>query len=178
MPRLVLLVLLAMAATVLASFAAVQPAQAALPGTNGKIAFSSVRDSNPQIFTMNAEGSNLVNLSNDPAAFDDLPAWSPDGKKIVFEGLRDSDNGGSSVGDIYVMDTDPATDDATNLTNSPEDEFDPAFSPDGKKIAFQSDRDGNEDIFMINADGTGQINLTKLSPKNDTQPDWQPIKKG
>jgi TolB protein len=75
------------------------------------------------------------------------------------------------------MDTDPATDDATNLTNSPEDEFDPAFSPDGKKIAFQSDRDGNEDIFIMNADGTGQINLTKLSPKNDTQPDWQPIKK-
>jgi Tol biopolymer transport system component len=66
MPRLVLLVLLAMAATVLASFAAVQPAQAAFSEANGKIAFRSVRDGNPQIFTMNADGSNPVILSNNP----------------------------------------------------------------------------------------------------------------
>jgi TolB protein len=47
-----------------------------------------------------------------------------------------------------------------------------AFSPDGKKIAFASDRDGNSEIYVMNPDGTGQINLTNLDSAADTDPDW------
>jgi Tol biopolymer transport system component len=50
----------------------------------------------------------------------------------------------------------------------------PVFSPHGKKIAFQSNRDGNFEIYMMNVDGTGQLNLTN-DPAGDFTPDWQPV---
>ena len=52
---------------------------------------------------------------------------------------------------------------------------DPAWSPDGKKIAFQSQRTGNFEIFRIRAtDGANPTNLTN-HPAHDEQPTWQPI---
>ncbi|MDY7080437.1 MAG: hypothetical protein SXV54_26450 [Chloroflexota bacterium] len=49
----------------------------------------------------------------------------------------------------------------------------PAWSPDNTRIAFVSDRDGNLEIYVMNADGSGQVNLTN-SPAHDTSPAWQP----
>ena len=61
----------------------------------------------------------------------------------------------------------------TQLTDN--DAFDayPAWSPDGTKIAFDSERDGNWEIYVMNADGTGQTNLTN-DPAYDSEPDWSP----
>ncbi len=50
----------------------------------------------------------------------------------------------------------------------------PAWSPDGTRIAFKSDRDGNDEIYVMNADGTGQTNLTSNAAV-DYSPDWQPL---
>ena len=47
----------------------------------------------------------------------------------------------------------------------------PTWSPDGKKIAFVSERDGNKEIYVMNADGTHQINLNN-NPCDDRDPDW------
>src|SRR3954453_19265150 len=47
-----------------------------------------------------------------------------------------------------------------------------AFSPDGKKIAFASDQDGNGEIYVMNPDGAGQANLTNLGSAGDFDPDW------
>ncbi len=63
------------------------PSEAAFPGANGRIVFSSSRDGNGDIYVMNADGSNVTRLTNDPANF--LPAWSPDGRKIAFNSDRD-----------------------------------------------------------------------------------------
>lgn len=75
-----------------------------------KIAFASDRDGNFEIYVMNADGTNHVNLTNHPA-LDDHPAWSPDGTRIAFASWRDP--GG---GEIYVMNADGKN--PVNLTNN------------------------------------------------------------
>jgi len=121
------------------------------PGTNGKIAFVSERDGNPEIYTMNADGSLATNITNNPA-IDNEPAWSPDGTKIAFVSGRDGDD------EIYVMNADGSG--VTRLTNSPGVDGLPAWSPDGTRIAFVSARDGNDEIYVMNAGGS---NLTRLT---------------
>ncbi len=57
------------------------------------------------------------------------------------------------------------------LTSSPDDGGFPYFSPDGKMIVFVSGRDGNGEIYIMNADGSGQINLTN-NPADDFNASW------
>ncbi len=61
-----------------------------------------------------------------------------------------------------------------NLTNAVGLDDQPAWSPDGTKIAFRSNRDGNFEIYVMNVDGTGQTRLTN-DPAEDTDPAWRPV---
>ncbi len=132
--------------------------------TNTKIAFMSKRDGNDEIYVMNADGTNQINLTNNPA-LDANPSWSPDGTKIAFWSDRDGNR------EIYVMDADGTN--QTRLTNNPAYDLYSSWSPDGTKIAFMSKRDGNDEIYVMNADGTNQINLTN-NPALDANPSWSP----
>ena len=144
----------------LASLSAI-PVEAAFPGANGKIVFRSDRDGKDEIYVMDADGGGQTRLTDNPASTTTSPTWSPDGTRIAFT----SDRGGKS--DIYVMDADGGN--PTRLTDDPAGDAQPAWSPDGTKIAFSSVRDGlsNEDIFVINPDGTGQRRFTN-SPEQDS----------
>ena len=73
--------------------------------------------------------------------------------------------------DIFVMNADGSG--QTNLTNHPERDAFPAWSPDGTRITFTSRRDGNGEIYLMNVDGSGKINLTN-NPADDDQPVWSP----
>src|SRR5215210_7256925 len=81
-------VLVAVGMLMLIMVSLVEPAGAAFPGQNGKIAFQSNRDGNSEIYTMNATGTALDRLTNNHAT-DSEPAWSPDGNRIAFQSTRD-----------------------------------------------------------------------------------------
>jgi Tol biopolymer transport system component len=121
-----------------------------------QIVFHSNRDGNFEIYVMDANGSGPTRVTN-YAGVDQYPDWSPDGKAIAFR--RDVD--------IYVL-TDGQ---ARRLTNAPPVNQMPAWSPNGKQLAFMTSRDGYISVFVMNADGSGQTNLT---PKNagDLDSDW------
>ena len=73
--------------------------------------------------------------------------------------------------EVYVMDTDGGN--PQNLTNDPNDDRHPSWSPDGKQIVFSSDRDGNGEIYVMEVDGNNQRRLTN-NPNLDKFPSWSP----
>ncbi len=144
-----------------------------------KIAFHSNRAGfgRGEIWVMGADGSNpqrvTVNtvLSTDSSgpiySHDREPVWSPDGARIAFSSNRD----GIANYEIYVVNADGSN--PLRLTFSAQDDGDPTWSPDGSRIAFSSRRDGGRpEIYVMNADGTFQTNLTNTTGANEAQPSW------
>lgn len=166
----------------------------------GLIAFASNRHLNAdrqaiyQIFVMDPNGENRVRLTNDPSRADN-PAWSPNGRKIAFTSARHGKD------DIYlinvntdvrgkvrkvtiiveppnaeaqVQDVAAALDDGLQrLTDNPAHDDSPTWSADGKQVAFMSRRDGNREIYIMEADGRNQRNLTN-HPAQDRDPAFSP----
>ena len=145
-----------------------------------KIAFQTTRHGKEEIYVMNSDGSNEIRLTNNPA-WDGCLSWSPDGKKIAFASYRDGND------EIYVMNADGS--EQINITNNPSDDMAPTWSPDGKEIAFYSLRNDvppennkrlwyewNAEIYIMNADGSEQINITN-NPAYDGYPGWSPFLK-
>jgi TolB protein len=93
--------------------------------------------------------------------------WSPDGAMIAFETVARSDEVTAGI-DAVDLNTGQVIELAPGRPS-----FMPAWSPDGSQIAFTSDRDGSREVYIMNADGSGQINLTK-NPAYDVAPTWSP----
>ena len=138
----------------------------AAQGFESRIFFSSNRDGDWDIYSMDANGDNVVQLTNHPAS-DHQSAASPDGRRIAFT----SERGGTP--DLYVMDSDGSN--VIRLAHEGFSKFAPAWSPDGTRIAFTSLRDvvGNFEIYAMDTDGN---NLTRLDKHefHDILPSWSP----
>lgn len=125
------------------------------------------------IFTVSVAGveQGLVRVTTDPAD-EGEPAFSPDGRTLAYVKYT---NGAS---DIYTVRKSfralPGWGPPTNLTNSARYESEPAYSPTGQRIVYSGSPSGGSqaDVFVMNADGTKQANVTALSPANDMTPSW------
>jgi Tol biopolymer transport system component len=146
----------------------VQDLQAEWSPDGHTFAFLSDRDGDLELYTMDADGYNVQQLTfND--AFEFRPNWSPDGKAIVYTSDRDANF------ELYAISRDGTTD--TRLTFNDAGDGYPAWAPDGSEIVFGSDRAGvrgGSDLFTMRVDGSEQVNRT-LFPGLDIQPDWQPV---
>lgn len=102
--------------------------------------------------------------TDDLLVYDDsMPAWSPDGERMVFHSQRDGISG------IYLMGVDGGN---MRLLVGGNANY-PAWSPDGEHIAFRSNRDGNYELYIINVDGMGLRRLTEQTA-SDNYPSWSP----
>ena len=137
--------------------------------SSNAIVFVSTRDGNPEIYSMNADGTNPRRLTTN-AATDEQPSRSRDGRRIVFSSQRDGNP------EIYIMNADGTG--QQRLTNdlsvdgAPQDSR-PVFSPDGTKIVWDSTRGGLRRLFTMNADGGNQRPISvATSGQNSLDGSW------
>jgi Tol biopolymer transport system component len=137
-------------------------------------------DCNNELFVINADGSGLRRLTRN-AVSDGDAVWSPDGRKIAFLSRRDG-----TGADVFVMNADGS--DQRNLTRKPGNEVDPAWSPDGRAIVFSAVPPGQplwvggsrsasgpyRDVYVMNADGSDQRNVTHTTEAEEWTGGWSP----
>ncbi len=170
-----LLTLVAVAGAVaMACVGSVAPAQAVVPGINGRIVVlgtelgaSEFGHSNMYLLRLGAYGYFIQLTRGD--SFDGNPAWSPDGTKIAF----DSNRGTSGVMDHDIFVIRPDASGMRRLTSGTAIDLDPTWSPDGSKLAFGSFRTGYEQLWVMNADGSNPRQLT-TQPGADRHAAWSP----
>lgn len=143
-----------------------------------KIVFISDRDGVPQLYMMSADGNNANRLSSS-GCLEQVPTWSQDGRMIYWETQCSGQkfkvmraalqyNEDSSYGPSAQLTG------ITELTGQEQgDNRYPRVSPDGKRVAFTSNRDGNAEIYIMNADGSQQARLTS-SAGDDEAATWSP----
>lgn len=148
------------------------------------VVFTSERRGNPDLYALDLEDSEASpHLLVDSTAMEDQAAFSPGGRMLAFVSTA------SGNADIYTLPFDPSTaqrmDTARNLTRHDGGDFRPAFSPDGSRIAFSSDRDTpvyghpmfsftrqrEGELYVMRRDGSDQRRLTN-STAWDGSPEW------
>jgi WD40 repeat protein len=137
------------------------PAQATVPGVNGLIAFEARPQTGSQITLVTPNGAFAHVLGAGGT-----PAWSPDGLRVAYAAISPT----TRTGEIFTMAADGS--DAQQLTELGRSSFAPAWSPDGTRIAFSYFSESGWDIAVINADGSGFVDLT--APGEDVWPSWSP----
>ncbi|HJQ49259.1 MAG TPA: hypothetical protein VJ838_01960 [Gaiellaceae bacterium] len=141
---------------------------AAYSADGRRIAYCSGQAGGPvQVWTMRQNGTDKqqVTQMSGPAIF---PDFSPNGSQIVFTAKP----AGSPTRDIYLVNSNGT--DLTRLTTGVGNNTYPAFSPDGNKIVFDSDRTGTWQVWLMNANGANQTQLTSDPQPKDQVPDWSP----
>ncbi len=129
---------------------------------NGKeIVFTSDRYGAPRIYVMDRDGFNIRRL-NTKGSYNDSPVWSPDGSRVAYVAMF------NNKFDIFIYNI--AADKNIRLTSGDGSSEYPAWSPDGRRIVFSSNRSGSWQLYSMNMNGTGLLQLTKKG--NNTCPFW------
>jgi TolB protein len=153
---------LASAILIATAGAVAQPARAAFPGPNGRIAFDSARSGGTQnIFTVRPDGSDVRQLTfftaDQGSAF--WPAWSPDGRSIAFE------RGSAGPTRVFLMNADGSGQHLLFSEDAGLDDLRPSFSPDGSRVVFsRCDFPGEEcAIYAVKTNGRGLNAITHFN---------------
>lgn len=136
------------------------------------LAFTSIRNGNSDIYTMQADGSGLTNITANPA-YDGFPFWSPDGKQIAFESNRDGSR------QVYLMDADGSN--VTRLTQGEDwngfigGSINTPWSPDGTKLIFAQGFTNSENhrLYVMDIATKNTTQLTKDAGQYHS-PFWSP----
>ena len=122
-----------------------------------------VRDNyaQPQLYRMDLNGGNQRPVTG-RSGYEFSPSFSPDGAYLAFSGDRE----GHGL-DIFLLDWKNPNDEKVIAARRSHDTT-PAFSPDGKRMAFIATGDGNQEIYLMNSDGSGQFRLTHTSAAEET----------
>jgi WD40-like Beta Propeller Repeat len=147
--------------------AGTRSAEAAFPGADGKIAFTSNRNAQNDIYVMNVQGGHQTQLTTD-LANDRHPRWSASGRQIAFASGRDGNF------EIYSMRADGAN--QTRLTSDPLPDDFPSWTADDRQIVFQRGGFATGEIYVMNSDGSHPTDLTN-DPAPDISPDVAPMGK-
>ncbi|MBS1728737.1 MAG: TolB family protein [Armatimonadetes bacterium] len=138
----------------------------ATSGTAAKIVYTRADGTGEDIYTMNPDGTDRFRLTYVGGA--ERPAWSHDGTRVVY--VDDT----TSPGQVAIVNADGTGN--THLTSGPSSNWYPSMSPNGAKIAFQSDRANAggpvDDIYVMNTDGSNIVRLTTTG--DNTRPRWSP----
>ncbi len=140
------------------------PVGSTLPG---RIAFVSLLDGNANIYAVNPDGSEFLQLTTDRLSEDLQPVWTPDGHQISFVARRDGQSG------IYLMDADGGN--VSGPISGESFSLDPAWPPDLQRImfAYTAFREGSSDVVSLNT-RTGAVSVLTSGPGYDGQPAWSP----
>jgi Tol biopolymer transport system component len=134
-----------------------------------------------QIYVVPAAGGTATNLTEDLSVADVEPAWSPDGSRILFSSDRGDATGGANQLDLWSMT--PQGTDVRRVTNTPaRDEHDPAWSPDGRWIAYSGVGSfhgaSSSQLYVSRPDGSSRRKITHACGEcayvNDDAA-WQPL---
>lgn len=142
---------------------------------NGSMLAYESFDAQSRLFVVRPDGTGEREITSPDFASPNLPSLSPDGTKVAYSAylLTQGDNGPGS--EIYVTPTE-GIGSPIGVSNNPGDDWWPVWSPDGTRIAFVSSAPGEGfvpgGLHVVNADGTGQINLTPVDDARD--PAWSP----
>jgi serine/threonine protein kinase/Tol biopolymer transport system component len=152
------------------------PVATLVGGSSGQIVFASSRSVVPQLYLVNADGTDLTQLTNmDNGACQ--PSWAPDGTRLVFIspclGRGEIFETIYNESSLYIINADGTG--LKQLTPSPGSDFEPAWSPDGKQIAFTSVRGGFRQIYALNVDSLAVTLLTNTTDSiESSEPSWSP----
>lgn len=154
-------------ARVLASAGASYPYGASPDGA--LVAFVESDGALDQLVLAKPNGEGAAKIATSTTGLSWYPAFSPDGRSILFESNRDA------FRELYLYSL--ADQKLVRLTDNREGNFDGAWSPDGRFIAFASSRRGQLDLFVMNADGTDQRRITEHAG-DSIKPAWAPARCG
>ncbi|MFC1575087.1 TolB family protein [Gemmatimonadota bacterium] len=140
---------------------------------DGRLVFHHQKTDLPETYIVYADGTGREPFLETQAGY--APFWSPDGSKVAFITERDGNQ------EVYLMNSDGTG--VLNLTQNPGDDtffhgsranlFVDPWSPDGTLVSFASERDGNQEIYVMHRDGTGLTNVTN-NPATDRFAGWSP----